>query len=78
MGPSLVVPVNPVPNDPLRLLKGLERVLPDILVFQAPKEPRNHPILLGRIRHDEPLLQPIVLTGLARSATLENQPVIAT
>ena len=77
MGPFLVIPVDPVPNDPPRLLKRLERVLPDTLVFQTPKEPLNHPILLGRIRRDELLLQPIVSTGLAKPATLENQPVIA-
>ncbi len=77
MGSFLVVPVDPVPNDPPRLLKRLERVLPDTLVFQASKEPLNHPILLGRIGRDELLLQPIVSTGLAKPATLENQPVIA-
>ena len=49
MGPFLVIPVDPVPNDPPRLLKGLERVLPDALLFQTPKEPLNQPILLGRI-----------------------------
>ena len=49
MGPFLVVPVDPVPNDPPCLLKRLERVLPDTLVFQASKEPLNQPILLGRI-----------------------------
>ncbi len=78
MGPFLVVPVDPVSNDPPRLLKRLERVLPDALVFQTPKESLNHPILRGRIRRDELLLQPIVSTGLAKPATLENQPVIAT
>jgi len=77
MGSFLVIPVDPVPNDPPRLLKRLERVLPDTLVFQTPKEPLNHPILFGRIRRDELLLQPIVSTGLAKPATLENQPVIA-
>lgn len=75
-GPFFVVPVNPVPNDPPCLLIGLECVLPDTLVFQAPKEPLNHPILLWRIRRDELLLQPIVSAGLAKAATLENQPVI--
>ncbi len=77
MGPFLVVPVDPVPNDPPRLLKRLEPVLPDTLVFQASKEPLNQPILLGRIGRDELLLQPIVSTGRAKPATLENQPVIA-
>jgi len=78
MGPFFVAPVNQVSNDPPRLLKRLERVLPDTLVFQASKEPLNQPILLGRIGCNELLLQPIVSTGLAKPATLENQPVIAT
>jgi len=58
----LVVPRDPVPNDPPRLLKGLERVLPDALLFQTPKKPFDHPILLRRVRRDEPLLQAIVAT----------------
>lgn len=77
MGPFLVVPVQPVPNDSSRLLERLERVLPDTLLLQASKEPLNDPILFRRIGRDELLLQPIVSTGLAKSATLENQPVIA-
>ena len=77
MGSFLVVPVDPVPNDPPRLLKRLARVLPDTLVFQTSKAPLTHPILFGRIGRDKLLLQPIVSTGLPKSATLENQPVIA-
>ena len=77
MGPAFVVPVHPVPNDPPRLLKRLERVLPDALFFQTPKEPLNQPILFRRIGRNELLLQPIVSTSLAKPMTLENQPVIA-
>ncbi len=73
----VVVPLHPVSNDLPRLLKRLERLLPDTLFFETAKEPLNQPILLGRIRRDELLLQPIVSTGLAKPATLENQPVIA-
>lgn len=77
MGLFLVIPVAPVPNDPPRLLKHLERMLPDTLVFHASKESLNQPILLGRIGRDELLLQPIVSTGLVKPATVENEPVIA-
>jgi len=77
MGPFLVIPGDPVPNDPPRLLKRLERVLPNTLVFQTSKEPLNQPILLGRIGRDEFLLQPIVSTGLAKPATRENEAGIA-
>ncbi len=55
----LVVPLDPVPNDPPRVLKGLERVLPDTLLFRAPKKSFDHPVLLRRIRRDELLLQTI-------------------
>jgi len=73
----VVVPLDPVPNDPPRLLKALERVLPDTLLFQAPKKPFDHAILLRRIRRDELLLQAIVPTGLPKSPTLEDQAVVA-
>ena len=47
--PLVVVPLDPVPNDPPRLLKGLEGVLSDTLLFQTPKEPFDHSILLRHI-----------------------------
>ena len=72
----VVVPLDPVPNDPPRLLKGLERVLPDTLLFQAPKEPLNHPVLLRRVGRNEFLLQPVVSAGLPESPTLKDQAVV--
>ena len=77
MGPFLVIPVDPVPNDPPRLLKGLERVLPDALLFQTPKKPFDHPVLLWRVGRDELLLETIVATGLPESLTLKDQVVVA-
>jgi hypothetical protein len=38
---SLVVLLGPVPKDAPRLLERLERVLPDTLLFETPKEPLN-------------------------------------
>jgi hypothetical protein len=73
----VVVPLDPVPNDLPRLLKRLERVLPDTLLFQTPKEPFDQPILLRRIGRNELLLQPIVSTGLPKLTTLEDQPIVA-
>lgn len=72
-----VVPPQPVSNDPPRLLKRLERVLPDTFLFETPKEPFDNPILFRRVRRDELLLQPIVPTGLSQSPTLEDQPIVA-
>jgi len=77
MRPLVVVPLHPRLNDASRRLKGLERVLPDTLLFQAPKKPFDHSILLRRIRRDELLLPAIVTTGLSRAPTLKDQAVIA-
>ena len=72
-----VVPPQPVPNDPPRLLERLKPMLSDTFLFETPKEPFNDPILFRRIRRDELLLQPIVSTGLSKSPTLEDQPIVA-
>ncbi|MEQ1844166.1 MAG: hypothetical protein ABL983_01150 [Nitrospira sp.] len=77
MGPFLVIPVDPVLNDPPRLLKRLELLLPDTLFFETAKEPLDDPILPWCVGRDELLLQPIVSARLAKSVTLKNQPVIA-
>src|SRR5512146_1145225 len=77
MRPLLVVPLEPVANDPPRLLKCLERVLPDTLFFQTPKEPLDDPILLRRVRCNELLLQPIIPARLPKASTLEDQAVVA-
>lgn len=38
----VVVPLDPVSNDPPGLIKRLERVLPDTLLFRTPKKPFDH------------------------------------
>src|SRR5438105_12295680 len=77
MRPAVIVPVDPVPNDPPRLLERLKLVLPDTLFFETPKEPFDDPVLLRRVRGDELLRQPIVSAGLAESPTLKDQPIVA-
>ncbi len=74
----LVVPLAPIPNNPTRLLKCLERVLPDTLLFQAPKQSFDHLVLLQRVGRDELLLQSIVATGLPEPPTLEDQAIVTT
>jgi hypothetical protein len=76
MRPPVVVPLHPVANDSPGVLKCLKRVLPDTFLLETAKEPFDDPVLFWRIGRDEFLLQPIVSTGLAKSAFLENQPVI--
>ena len=52
-------------------------MLPDTLLFETAKESLDDPILFRRIRRYELLLQPIVSTGLPKTATLNHQTVIA-
>jgi hypothetical protein len=82
----VVAPLNLVTNDQLRLIKCLERVLPDTLFLEISKEPFNDPILLRCVGCNELLLQPIVTTGLpkgsgrsarCRSAALGSTSVVA-
>lgn len=63
--------------DPPRLLKGLERVLPNTLLFQTPKEPFDHPVLRRRVGRNELLLQAIAATRLPEPPTPEDQTVVA-
>jgi hypothetical protein len=60
----VVAPLNLVTNDQLRLIKCLERVLPDTLFLEISKEPFNDPVLMRCVGCNELLLQPIVTTGL--------------
>jgi hypothetical protein len=75
--PPLVVPLDPVPNGPARLLKRLEGVLPDTLFFETPKESFNDAVLFRGVGRDELLLQPVIPTGLPEPPTLEDQTVVA-
>jgi hypothetical protein len=77
MGPLMVVPLQPVPNDPARFLKRLKRVLPDTLLLETPKESLNDSILLRRVGRDELLLQSVVATGLPKPTTLKDQAIVA-
>lgn len=77
MRPPMVVPVNPVPNDPPRLLERLELMLPHALLFETAKEPFDDAVLLRGIRRDELLLQAIIPTGLPKPPALEDQAVVA-
>lgn len=72
----LLGPPDTTPNDLSRLLKVLERVLPDILLFQTPKEPFDHPIPLRPVERNELLLEAIVTTGLPEPSTLKDQAVV--
>jgi hypothetical protein len=53
-------------------------MLPDTLFFETPKKPLNDPVLFRRIGRNELLLQTVVSTRLAKSATLKDQAIVAT
>jgi hypothetical protein len=50
MRPPVVIPLDPVANGTPRLLKRLERVLPDTLFFETAKETFDDAILFRRVR----------------------------
>lgn len=77
MWAPMLVPLNPVPDDAPGLLKRLERLLPDTLLFKAAKEPSNHAVLLRRQEHDGLLLQVIVSARLPEPSTLEDKAIVA-
>src|SRR5262245_2896773 len=52
-------------------------MLPDAFLLEAAKEPFDHSVLLGRVRGDELLRQPVVATRRPKAPTLEHQPVVA-
>lgn len=77
MWPLLVVPLPPIPNDLARLLKRLERVLPDTLFFKTAKESFNDPVLLWCVGRNEFLLDSIVSTGLSKAPAPEDEAIVA-
>jgi hypothetical protein len=72
----LVVPTDPSPDRSPSLTEAREVVLPDALFLQAPEEPFDHSVLLGRVGRDELLLQSVVSAGLAKPSTLEDESVV--
>jgi hypothetical protein len=52
-------------------------VLPDIFLLQAAEESLDDSILLGCVRSDELLRQPIVATGRTESPALKDESVVA-
>jgi hypothetical protein len=73
----VVIEADPIPDDTTGVLQAFESMTVHTLVFERADDPLDHAILLWAVGRDELLLQPIVSTGLAKSPTLENQPVIA-
>jgi len=76
MRPFLVVPLQPVSNGEASFLKRLKDMLSDTLFFETAKEPLDDSVLFRRVGCNKFLPQPIVPVGLAKPATLTNQPIV--
>src|SRR5690348_16772309 len=77
MRPADVVPRQPGSDPVPRVVEGRELMLPHTFLFEAAKEPLDHPILLRRIWGDKLLRQPIIPAGLPKPATLKDQAIVA-
>jgi hypothetical protein len=73
----MIIPLDPPPNPLARLFNRLERLLPDTLFHETPKESLNDAVLFWRVGRDELLWQPIVMTRLPELTTLKNQAIVA-
>src|SRR5262245_56253761 len=71
-----VVPVDPGRDLAPGVRKVREEMLPDTFLLEASEEPFDDAVLLGRVRRDELLAQPIVATGRPEAPTLVDQPVV--
>ena len=77
MGTALVVPVHPVLDGASCVLERVKLMLPRTFLFEAPKEPVDEAVLLGRVGRDELLVQPIVPTGSPEPPALKDQAIVA-
>src|SRR5262245_11945097 len=57
-------------------LEADEAVLPDAFLLQAAEEALDDPVLLGRVRRDELLHEPVVSTRRPKVSTLIDQTVV--
>ena len=77
----LVRPTGVVPDEPssealLRVCKIVKLMLPDTFLLETAEEAFDDAILLGRIRRDEFLGQPIIAARRPEPATLKDQPIV--
>ena len=78
MRPLLVVVIDPVSDLVVRLVEGLEALLPDALLLEAPEESLDHSVLFRGIRCDVLLGQLIPRYRLMESFRAEHKTVVRT
>ena len=59
MRPALIIKPNPVTDDSIGMLQGLEPLTMNTLLFQSSDNALDHPVLLGTVGRDELLLQTV-------------------
>ena len=64
MRAPVIIELNPVGDDPHRMLLGLEAVTIQSLFLQGPDNAFDHAILAGTMGRDELLFQPLAPIGL--------------
>jgi hypothetical protein len=73
-----VVPVDPACHDMASLGEVGEVVLPNALLLQTTESAFDQAVLLGRIRGEVLLLEPVVSAGGTETATLKDEAIVAT
>src|SRR5579884_187397 len=69
--------MDPARDGSASLGEASEVVLPDALLLEAAKETLDDSVLLGRVRRDELLAQPVIAAGGAEATALEDEAVVA-
>ena len=77
MRSALVVPLDPLVDDPPGLQIRFEVVLPDALLLQAPEEALDESVLLWSVRSDVLLAEPIVPARRSIRPALKHEAVVA-
>lgn len=72
----LVVEIDPVTNDSIRMRQSLETMTMGALFLQRPDQSFNEPILLRRVGRDERLLQAIAFDRRRVTAAGKSQAII--
>ncbi len=77
MGATLVVKADPVADDTAGMLHTLKAVSMYTLLLERSDYPLDHAVLLGVMRRDVLLAQPVASDQRSKAAACEHQAVIA-
>ena len=72
----MIIELEPVDDDPHRVLLGLETVRMHTLFLQGPDNGLDHAVLVLTVRRDELLFQPIAPSQAGVMTTGEDQVIV--